>query len=161
MRTLALVPLLLGGLLAACTSPVQEQDAAAPGSLSVTQAWARATPPSASVGAAYFTIANGTADTDVLLSAASPLAARAELHRTVMADGMARMRPAGEIAIPAGASVRAEPGDLHLMLMDLHQPLVEGSMLPLELTFRTAGKVDVLVQIQPATATGAPDHAGH
>lgn len=175
LRTFALVPLLIGCLLAACTpaSPdqatqqathdpgSQDQLAAAPPGIAVTAAWARATPPSATVGAAYFTITNGNAAADALLSIASPLAARVELHRTVMEDGMARMRPAGAIEIPAGASIKAEPGDLHVMLMDLTQPLAEGSVLPLTLNFREAGAIELQLPILPLAATGATDHAGH
>jgi copper(I)-binding protein len=159
------VPFLLGGLLVACSAETPELHApgqhAATGGMQITDAWARATPPAATVGAAYFTVTNHTATADTLLSVISPLAGRVELHRTVTEDGMARMRPADAIEIPAGTSLQAEPGDLHVMLVDLRQPLAEGAALPLELTFRTAGKLAVQATILPLTATGAPDQTEH
>jgi copper(I)-binding protein len=47
---------------------------AAPGGLEVTEAWARATPPGAVVGAAYLTIENHADRGDRLIAATSPVA---------------------------------------------------------------------------------------
>ena len=135
--------------------------AAKPDAVVVAHAWARATPPGARVGAAYFTIEN-PGKADVLLAIASPAAARAELHRTTLENGMSRMRPAGEVVIAAGATVKVEPGGLHVMLMDLKAPLVAGTTVPLQLTFRNAGTVTVQAEVQAMGITmPMPMPAGH
>ena len=131
--------------------------AATPDAVVVSHAWARATPPGVSVGAAYFTIENRGTATDVLLSIASPAAARTELHRTTVESGMSRMRPAGEVTVAAHATVKAEPGGLHVMLMGLKAPLVAGTTMPLQLTFRDAGTLTVQVEVQ-ATGASMPMH---
>lgn len=159
--------------LLACGSRPGDEETAAPastpaampaGSVVVADAWARATPAGTAVGAAYFTVINSSTEPDTLLSIASPVSARAELHQTIIEDGMARMRPVAELSLSPGQIVKAEPGGLHVMLLELHQPLSAGSRAPLELHFRQAGRKTVEVQVLPATATGPTathDHAGH
>jgi copper(I)-binding protein len=44
--------------------------------------------------------------------------------------------------------VKVEPGGIHLMLVDLTQPLLTGSRFPLTLTFRDAGKLEVQVKVE-------------
>ena len=56
----------------------------------------------------------------------SPQFRDVSLHRTVMVDGVSRMRSAGEQTVPAGAVLRLEPGGLHLMLMGPSAALTEG-----------------------------------
>jgi hypothetical protein len=45
------------------------------------------------------------------------------------------MRPAGRLEIPPGKEVRLEPGGMHIMLMQLRQPLQEGESIPITFTF--------------------------
>lgn len=169
------IPVLLGGLLVACSSAAPDPDAAAdaarmprgdgahgpaPGhaaagpGIAIADAWARATAPGSTVGAAYFTLRNDGPGSDVLLSVASAAAQSAELHRTSVEHDVARMRPAGEIGIGPGHTLAAEPGGLHVMLTGLHAPLVEGTQVPLELTFRHAGTMTVAVTVRPAATGG-------
>lgn len=126
--------------------------------VSVTNAWARATPPGMSMGAAYLTITNRSRSADVLLGASSPLAGGVEIHRTKLEGGVSRMRPAGEIAIAPGATVQIEPGGLHMMLVGLNGPLLEGRSLPLKLKFRNAGSITVQVAIRPLVDVAAHGH---
>ncbi len=89
------------------------------------QAWARATPPGATTGAIYGSFSN-KGDTRVrALGVDFEGAAMAIVHRTVNRDGVMGMDHA-EIDIPAGSTVKFEPGDLHIMLMKLDGPLVQG-----------------------------------
>ncbi len=112
------------------------------GTLVVTRAWSRSTPPGISVGVAYFEIVNsGAADT--LLSIESPLAQRVEMHATTTVDGLMQMRQVQSAAVPPGGRVVFEPSGLHAMLIGLKQPLKEGERLPLTLIFRHAGTVRV------------------
>lgn len=61
-------------------------------------------------------------------------------------SGMTGMQPVDRIEIPAGGTVRLEPGGYHLMLMDLTEMPAVGSTVELTLTFETAG--DVVVQAE-------------
>ena len=133
--------------------------AAAPsaGSLRIEQAWARETPPGATVGAAYLRIVNGGA-ADVLRGASTPVARHVELHSSTVENGIMRMRPLPELAVPAHQTVVFKPGTLHMMLIDLVRPLKAGERVHLTLMFRDAGSVSVDVPVR-GLDEGEPD--GH
>ena len=57
------------------------------------------------------------------------------------------MREVSSIDIPAGRTVELKPGGLHIMLMGLTQPLKDGEMFPLTLTFANEGEVPVEVMV--------------
>ena len=129
----------------------------------VTGAWARASPGNAATGAAYLTVTNRGAAVDRLVAAASPVAARAELHTMVMEGGMMRMHEVPSIELAPGQTVTLAPGGLHVMLMGLAQPLEEGSMLALTLTFERAGAMTLEVPVLEAGSrgpAGAMPHGG-
>ena len=116
-------------------------------SLRIEQAWARETPPGATVGAAYLRIVNGGA-ADVLRGASTPIAKQVELHSSTVENGMMRMRPLPELAIPAHQTVAFKPGTLHIMLIDLARPLKAGERVRLTLVFRNAGPISVDVPVR-------------
>jgi copper(I)-binding protein len=148
----------------ALTSTAQREHAAGvtqTTALLTSPAWARATPPGISVAAVYVDVTNAGHSADTLLSASSPVAARVELHRSTVDNGMSRMRPVDAIGLPAGAVMKIEPGGLHLMLTGLKQPLVAGAPVPLTLQFRQAGAIDLQVAVIPLTAAGPDAAAGH
>jgi copper(I)-binding protein len=130
------------------------------GTLTIQHPWSRPTAEGSPVGVAYFVIVNHGQKPDTLVAASTPAAESVEFHRTIIEGGMARMRPAGEIVIAPGATVKAEPEGLHLMLVGLKQPLVEGSMVPLVLRFSGVGEVTVQLEVEPRAAVADP-HAGH
>jgi copper(I)-binding protein len=139
--TLALLAASLG--LAACApEPIGVAG------MEIGDAWSRPTAPGMPMGVAYFTITNGTPVDDALIAASTPAAARVEMHESSIEDGMARMRPLTEIPVPAGGRVTVAPGGIHLMLVDLVQPLEMGSRVPLVLEFRTAGKITVELRVE-------------
>lgn len=122
-------------------------------------AWARATPPAARTGAIYLTLTADTADR--LVGASSPAAREVQIHTHVNEGGMSRMVQLPELALPAGASVRLEPGGLHLMLIDIAGPLVAGESIPLRLTLAEAGDLELTVPVLDARATGPSHDGGH
>ena len=124
----------------------------APGNVSVSAAWARATPPGMTVAAVYLTVTAGS-QADRLIGAATPRAAMAQIHVVSETAGMTRMRPAAGVEIPAHSSVALAPQGTHIMLMDLPRPLVAGERVPLTLQFERAGKFGVEVAVH------APDAA--
>lgn len=111
------------------------------------------------MSSAYLSITNLGTRPDVLLGASSPAAAGVEIHRTVVEGGLSRMRPAGQLTIARGATLRIEPTGLHMMIVGLAVPLLEGKTVPLVLRFRDAGALTVKVDIRPLDAAFA--HHGH
>jgi copper(I)-binding protein len=114
----------------------------------VSDAWTRPTAAGMPMGVAYFLVHNGAVAADAIVAARTPAAARVEFHQTTVADGMARMRPLREIAVPSGASIPVEPGGIHLMLVDLVAPLRAGTRVPLTLVFRNAGTVEISLAVE-------------
>jgi copper(I)-binding protein len=130
-------------------------------SIVVENPWSRATPGGAKVGAGFLTIKNEGKAEDRLISATSPIAARAEIHETKMENDMMTMRPvAGGIAIPPGGSVSLAPQGYHLMFADLAAPLKAGEQFKATLTFEHAGAVEVTFDVKGigAAAPGAHHH---
>ena len=120
------------------------------GTLLIGHPWSRPTAAGMPMGVAYLSITNKGKDSDALIAASTPAAARVEMHRTAIADGVARMRPVESVTIAPGTTTRIEPGGIHLMLVDLKAPLQAGARIPLDLTFRTAGRVTVQVDVVAA-----------
>jgi len=117
------------------------------GDLLVTQPWARPTPPSATVGAVYFSVTNAGRKGDRLMSISSPMARSVEIHESRTVQGMVQMRAVPSVECPPGATVKIEPGALHVMLLDLKGPLTPGMKFPLSLRFRDAGVLAVQVSV--------------
>lgn len=154
MTTTRRTLLATASLLAALPAAAQEYRA---GDIVIEQPWSRAAGANAT-GAGFLTIRNTGATPDRLLSASSPIAGRVELHTMSMDGGVMRMRPVEAIPVPAGGTVQLAPGGLHIMLVGLAQPLVQGGRAPLTLRFERAGEVRVELAVQAAGAR-APQHA--
>ncbi|MBV8538585.1 MAG: copper chaperone PCu(A)C [Alphaproteobacteria bacterium] len=131
---------------------------AAPSAIEVTGAWARSTPPGAKSAAAYLTVVNTGQDADRLVAASTPVAGTADVHRTTNDNGVMKMRPAGPLDVKPGTPVVLSPGGLHVMMMDLKQPLADGQDFPLTLVFEKAGKVQVSVHVQKTAPAASTSH---
>lgn len=146
------IPLSLLALALALASPVLAAD------IEVSSPFARASAGAAPVGAAFMTLKNETASDDKLVSASTPVAASAELHTHIKDGDIMRMREVPSIDLPAGSTVNMQPGGLHVMLMGLKQPLRQGEVFPLTLTFAKAGAVTVEVPVKTAAEMMPPGH---
>ncbi|MFO1059329.1 MAG: copper chaperone PCu(A)C [Dongiaceae bacterium] len=120
----------------------------------VEAAWSRATPGAAAPGAAYATIVNDSGTADRLVAVTSPVAARAQLHVSVVEGGLATMRPVTVVDLAPGARLELKPGGLHVMLTGLRQPLRQGERFPLVFTFEKAGPVEAAVEVLGPGARG-------
>ncbi len=123
----------------------------------VQQPWARATPGGAKTGAAYMTLINNGASADRLLSATTPLADQVQFHKETEDNGVSRMREVRNIEVEPGAKIVFKPGEMHMMLVGLKQPLIEGQALPLTLQFERAGNIDVTMPIEKVGAMHRED----
>lgn len=128
--------------------PAMAQDYTA-GTIAIDRPWARATVGTARPGGAYLAITNKGSTPDRLIGAESPVVTKIDLHRSMMEAGVMRMAAAGTIDIPAGGTVKFAPGDYHLMLMGLKEPLTAGKPVPLVLVFEKAGRVAVEIKVEP------------
>lgn len=130
----------------------------------VDKAYARASVPGQSNGAAYVQIDNKARADDVLLSASSPFATTVEIHNMTMDGDVMKMRAVENLEIKAGSQLTMTPGDgYHLMLLGLKRPLKAGEKFPLTLNFSKAGKVQVSVQVgeRASNADSAHEHHNH
>lgn len=120
--------------------------AAAP---TVSGAWVRPPMGTDQAAAGYMVIANSSGQADALLSASSPSASSVEIHQTSTdMSGMTGMQPIARLDVPAGGTVKLEPGGYHLMIMGLAKPLAVGDKLELDLVFEHAGKVVVQAEVR-------------
>src|SRR5262245_27163594 len=150
-----LLPLLAAGLLAMPVGAHQYEI----GTLVIGHPWSRPTPAGAPMGVAYLSITNNGTTPDALIGASSPVASGVEFHQTTISEGMARMRPLSEVVIAPGATVKVEPGGIHLMLVNLRKPFELGRNVPLVLEFRVAGRIDVELSIESRDAPPAAENA--
>jgi len=120
----------------------------------VEQAWARASILQSRPGAAYLTIRNEGSATDRLVAVISPLAGSVAIHASEISGGTMKMHAMKHLEIPRGQQVTLKPGGMHLMLMNLRQPLREGERLPIVLEFEHAGRLEVSAPILSPSAKG-------
>ena len=131
------------------------------GDIVVDHPWARASIGAAKAGAAYVMLQNLGSEPDRLIAAETGVAKRAELHTHTMQDGVMKMRKLEAIEVAPGEPTLLSPGGLHIMLMGLKVPLVEGETFSLTLTFEKAGPIEIEVVIDSATALDPHRDSGH
>lgn len=119
--------------------------------LEISGGFARASPKMVSAGAGFMQITS-TGPADRLIGFSSPVCEHGELHTHIHDNGMMRMRQIEAIDIPAGGSAVLAPGGLHLMFIDLVEPLEEGQDVPVTLTFENAGTVELSLPVKGAGA---------
>lgn len=128
--------------------------------ITIEDAYARASGMTAIAGAAFFVIHNGGDDDDQLVAAASNIAKRVELHTHIaMDDGVMKMVEVPEgFPVPAhGDHALARGGD-HVMFMGLNEPMKQGDIVHVTLTFEKAGDIelDIPVDLERDDAMAMP-----
>lgn len=121
----------------------------------VADAKARPTAPGGT-GVVYMLVMNHGAADDDLTGLSTPIADKAEMHRSIDMNGMSHMEAVADLPVKANGAVDFGPGGLHVMLMGLKQPLKIGDSFPLTLTFAKAGQVTVTVSVQQIKAKSKP-----
>jgi len=132
--------------------------AAKSSTISIDNAWSRATPKGTAVGAGFLTISNKGTSADKLLGGISKIGT-VQIHEMKMNYGVMQMRALRSLAVPANGTVELKPGGNHLMFVNLKAPLVEGQDVAATLKFEKAGAIDVTFRVQAAGS--APAHASH
>ncbi len=134
------------------------------GDLTIEAPFAFATLPNQPVAGGFMAITNAGDAPDTLIAASSPAAGRMEIHEMAMDGDVMRMREIeGGLVIPAGETVKLEPGGFHVMFMELSDPMVAGEMTDVTLTFEDAGEVTLtfpVVKRPMGAGHGKMDHEG-
>ncbi|MFK4760050.1 copper chaperone PCu(A)C [Microbacterium sp. ZW T5_45] len=117
------------------TTPSSPDAAPAGDTVTITDAWVKAT--DESMSAAFGTLDNSGAGDVTIVSATTDAAGMVELHETVENESgeMVMREIEGGFSIPAGGDLLLEPGANHIMLMDLAGPLAAGDEVDVTLTF--------------------------
>lgn len=112
--------------------------------VAVTDAWVRASVNAMRTTTAFMTL---SAPQDATLVAArTPIARSIDILETRSVAGLEVGWPRGKIQIPAGGSVRLEPGGLHLQLLDTDTLLEEGNKVSLILSFELpSGRSEITI----------------
>lgn len=129
--------------------------------VTVKDPWVRGTVPQQKATGLFVQITHGSGGR--LVSARSPVAGVVEIHEMSMDGNVMRMRALPGLDLPAGRTVELKPGGLHIMLMDLKQPLKAGDTVPVTLVIESGGKQETVEVSAPvrALAAGGGHGAGH
>lgn len=114
--------------------------------LQIEEAWARATTIGNSV--VYVKIFNNSSQSDRLINVETDVCKVVELHTHLKEGGIYKMRRLKAIEIPAKQVISLEEGGLHIMLMNIFEPLKEGTEIKLILVFEKAGRVPILAKVR-------------
>ena len=99
--------------------------------------------------AGYMRVVNHTDQEHILVAASSPDFDFIMLHRTVVADGIAKMVHQRMIPVPANGELLFEPNDYHLMMMKPLKRFKAGDEIRAQLKFKDGQRVDVTFLVRP------------
>ena len=123
----------------------------------VKDAWVRSSVPGQTGTGAFMKI---TAKTGMqLVGVSSPVAGVVEVHEMKMDKDIMKMRALPVLDLPTGKTIELKPGGYHVMLMDLKQPLLKDSKIPLTLTFKDAKGVQTRMELALPVTNVAPGGA--
>ncbi len=123
--------------------------------------YARSTNPK--VAAAFMGVMNHASENDRLIAATSNIAKRVELH-THKEDGngvMKMMEVEDGIEVPADGMAHLKRGGDHIMFMGVQNPLKNGDVIEVTLTFEKAGEVRLQIPVDNDRQPDAGAHGGH
>ncbi len=116
--------------------------------IQIEQPYARASSPIAKSGGIFLQITNNGPEDDRLIAVRTDAARSPQLHTNIIVDGVAKMRELEDgIPIPAGETVVLQRGGLHVMMMGLTRPLLQGETISVTLVFEKAGEITIEVPI--------------
>jgi copper(I)-binding protein len=99
--------------------------------------------------AGFMTLANSGGPPDRLVTAASPMAEKIEIHGIKVVGAGITMRPLEKgVGLPADTTITLKPRGYHLMMWGVKPPLAKGQLLPVTLTFEKAGtrQIELVVE---------------
>jgi copper(I)-binding protein len=118
-------------------------------SIDISRPWARTSPGIEGQAGGFFTVTNKGGEADLLVAAASPAAARIDIHGIRVVGSVITMRSMEKgLRVPPDTAITLKPRGYHLLLQDLTRPLSKGERVPVTLTFEKAGtrQIDLIVE---------------
>lgn len=117
--------------------------------LQIENAYAFATMPGATTGAAFMIIHNKGSEDDKLLEAKSNVAEITEIHENMIDpdDGTMMMRKIKALDIPANGQVELQPKGYHVMFIKMTEPLAVDGTVDVTLIFEKAGAVKTTAKV--------------
>ena len=118
--------------------------------VTASNAWVRGTVPAQKATGAFMSLRSTGAAR--LVEVRTSAAARAEIHSSMMHDGVMMMHEMDGLALPAGKTVELTPGGYHIMLLDLAKPLAAGDKVTLTLVVEEGKRrstLDVVAEVRP------------
>ena len=138
---------ILKALLAATAASIISSAVLA-GDIMIHDSYARVSSKSAKSGAAFMAIHNHSSESDVLISVASTVAKKVELHTHKEVDGVMKMiKLENGILIPGMGHHALKRGSDHVMFMGLTQSLQHGDEIAVILIFERAGSVKLTIPV--------------
>lgn len=129
--------------------------------LTIEDAWIREAPPMAKTMGGFMVL-NNPGSTDLhLVSAASPFFSRVMIHRTVIAEGVARMVHQLRVTLPAGQRIEFKSGSYHLMLMHPQRRFITGDHITVTLKFSDGDEIEHLFKVLKGSNTWDKGYESH
>lgn len=107
----------------------------------VREGWVRLPPMQMPMMAGFGRIENRCAAPVVIVGAKSAAFDDVSLHETRIVEGVSKMRALPELRIAPDGSAVLKPGGMHLMLMQPHAALKEGSRVAIEFQLKDGGSL--------------------
>jgi copper(I)-binding protein len=108
--------------------------------------------------AAYMEIENETGEHRQAVSMQCEEFERAEFHRTIEKDGMARMQHQQVLNIAANSELELEPGGYHIMLFNPARHLLAGDRTSCSMKFDDGTTIAIQLEIRKSSVE---DHSHH
>lgn len=115
-------------------------------SVTVKDAWVRATVPAQKATGAFMQLTSPTGTR--LVEARSPAAGIVEIHEMAMENNVMKMRAVKGIDLPPNKPVALVPGGYHVMLIDLKAQARTGDSVPITLVFEDKDKKRQTVEVK-------------
>lgn len=106
-------------------------------------------------GVAYFSVSQGNGAPRKLVAVHVDGAGSAQMHESMMADGVASMAEIKELPLEAGKAVEFAPGGRHVMLFDIDPALKVGGITEMTITLDNGDKASVPAKIEGPAGSGA------
>lgn len=147
----------LAAALVVCL-PVGAWAAGAADRIAVVDPYVRLVPPGAMATAAFMVLKN-SGDKDVKLVKAENGASKiTELHTHLNENGIMKMRQVQAIDIKAKSETTLQPSGLHVMMIDLKEPLNEGGKVAITLVFDDGSSKKIEAPVRRPAPTPAMGH---
>ena len=131
-------------------------------SITVEDGYVRAVPPVSPTSAAFMKLTNTGESAHQLKSAESGISEFVELHTHTMGEnGMHEMRKVEQIELPAGETTELKPGGLHVMFINLRNPLEPESQVDVKLNFEDGSSKQLTLPVMKMAPMQGMDHSKH